>query len=111
MFIDKTQLSNLNGLENITYIGTNDYDDIYYVQYNPKLENIDALQNASSAIGVEVSIISNPKLVSLKGLKSMNPEIYNFYLFGNESLLNMEGLENIQQIESFYIIIVRVLNH
>lgn len=89
-------LLDLSGLQNLTNIGFS-----LYLKRNHSLTNLTGLENLT-AIGSDFSIIDNASLISLDGLESLTNvsgslEIGNPYTGPNSSLINISGIENINE--------------
>lgn len=85
--IEKTSLINLNGLENLNQTGN------LQVLLNDQLESLDGLDNLSNVIG-GFTIQSNPSLFNFESLHSLLT-VYDLNIIGNESLSSLEGLNNL----------------
>ncbi len=92
LIIQQTHLINLQGLENLTYIG-----DVLYISINQFMETLNGL---GSLVHIDrtLSIYGNSTLTSLEGLNSLEYIGYNFHVYGNESLQNFAGLNNLYSI-------------
>lgn len=101
--ISNTSLVDLSGLENITFIGSGDYQDVFTIQNNANLTSISALVNAESSIGLDILISNNPSLLSLQGLNTINNEVQGLNIRNNKLLESLFGLENINRTEDFII--------
>ncbi|GHC54758.1 cadherin repeat domain-containing protein [Ulvibacter litoralis] len=86
--IQVTPLVDLNGLQNITSVGT------LQISGNENIENITALSGVVS-IQDEIIIDNNPNLTSLTPLENVEGNIRRIYINYNNSLFSLNGLENI----------------
>lgn len=84
-------LTNLEGLNNLTHIGGS-----LLIYTNQVLKNVDALENLTSIDG-ELIIESNDSLTSLQGFSSLNTIGMALTIFGNNMLQSLSGLENIDE--------------
>jgi len=101
--IYKTNLTNLNGLENIT--GT---INSIYIHFNYKLENIDALQGITECTSIK--LLANYKLTNIDGLSGIK-NISHFISFShNSSLSNLDGFENLEKVGLGYDTIQNVIS-
>jgi hypothetical protein len=93
--IGGNDITNLNGLINLTYIG-GDLSIGYYAAggINPSLNNISGLINLT-AIGGGLSIAANPELFDLYGLDSLSSINGDLEIRLNESLANITALSNL----------------
>src|SRR5690606_3391430 len=83
------QLTNLDGLSNLTQIGG--YLDIYY---NSQLTNLDGLSNLTQ-IGGYLYILDNAVLENLDGLIALESINGNLLIYNNAVLTDISGLQNI----------------
>lgn len=98
-------LQTLKGLESLTQ-----YNGDLRIQENPKLTNIEALGNVSSAIDEEhyslsfggLQIASNPLLANLNGLHNIKATGW-ISISGNHSLTDLKGLGNITKLSELSI--------
>ncbi|WP_298760311.1 T9SS type A sorting domain-containing protein [uncultured Psychroserpens sp.] len=103
--IDNLQLTSLQGL-NLSVVNANQPQLI--IQNNPLLTNISVLSTTTFDFFPEgntgsVSIINNPLLSSLNGLQGLSGFVFQVLIDNNDSLLNLEGLNNIAQVDDLYI--------
>ncbi len=89
-------LPNLDGLENINPVG------FIIVNNNPKLANLDALANINSVGGV-LKVESNDMLANLDGLANINSVGGYLAVVNNPKLPNLDGLANINSVLSLSI--------
>jgi len=112
---NNTALTSLNGLDNLTSVGSTGTapigtgEDIVGLQIsnNQMLNSIEALSSLSS-IGSFLEIEDNVSLSSLNGLQGISTINGNVFILNNNSLLNLEGLNNITQVTGTGILIVGV---
>jgi len=86
-----THLSNLDGLQGLTYVGG-----VIGITNNPFLENIAGLSNVGNASSI--SVINNESLKSLAGLEKITNLEYDLRIEENHSLLSLNGLSNLTSI-------------
>ena len=92
-----TELTSLNGLENITSVG----GALILVANNAKLTNL--VISCSSYAG-SINIDTNPALTNLSGLENLTSIGNNFVITHNSALTNLDSLKNLKTIgESLYI--------
>ena len=94
--IENTSLTNLNGLENITFV-----DEGVSIDNNPSLTSLSGLDNLVYLGDLRIS--NNPSLTSLKGLESLI-STDQFSIGGNQSLASLSGLDNITEVYAGLII-------
>jgi hypothetical protein len=93
LFIHKTSLTNLEGIENLEVGG-------YYKNYalvisdNPLLQNLQGLKGQEEIFGF-VEIIDNASLETLEGLEGTKEITFGLRIRGNPSLRTLEGLEDL----------------
>jgi len=90
--ISGNDITNLDGLSNITDIGGN-----LIVAYNPQLTNLNGLSNVTD-IGGNLTISNNPQLANLNGLSNVTNIGGNIALINNTVLANLDGLSNVTGI-------------
>ena len=100
---DNDELVSLEGISNLQQIG---YDkqpqalNNLLIGRNQKLESIASLENLSGHhFKGNIRITSNPLLESLNGLQIINLADGLVEIHNNESLLDLNGLENLTQVE------------
>lgn len=91
-------LTSLSGLENVTFIG----GDLRFFR-NPALTNLTGLDNLTS-IGGNLWIACNPILTSLTGLDSVTSIGGDINITGNYDLNSLSGLENLTSVEGSLLI-------
>ncbi len=98
LFISNSNsLTDLSGLENINEL------QCLTIQANSNLKSIAGLQNVflnAATSACDLRIENNPQLASLEGLLMTGSEIGKLIIFGNTSLFNLSGLENLVGINS-----------
>lgn len=106
---DNPLLSNLNGLGNVVTI--NGYNEgAYYglkIINNSNLTDISALINMSNDfnnIVESIDIVNNPLLSSLNGLQGMQNFIFFVYIYNNDSLVDLTGLNNVVSSDNFDVV-------
>lgn len=92
---ENTQLTNLDGLENLNHIT------VMHINNNQNITDFDALSNLTS-IG-SIYIENNPKLASLSGFMNIITIIGQFFLTGNPALSSLQGLENLVSTGDFHL--------
>ncbi len=116
LFFSRTSLENLNGLENLTFIGgdlhifANDYllslsglesltliGGDFYIDDNDLLSDLGEFVNLTSVEG-DLSIISNANLITLNGLENLSSIGWRMEVLSNVNLINLNGLENLTSI-------------
>jgi len=88
---DNPLLTNLEGLNNLSHIGGD-----LFIFTNRVLKNVDALENLTSIEG-DLIIKSNDSLTSLQGFSSLNTIGMALTIFDNNVLQSLSGLENIDE--------------
>jgi hypothetical protein len=98
--IGGSDISNLNGLSGLTYIGGQ-----LQIQGDSLLSNLTGLDNLTSVGGV-LSIGGNPTLISIAELTNLTSIGGGLSITGNNGLTSLKGLDNISagSIVSIYII-------
>jgi len=99
-------LSNLNGLNYITHIDGYNEGSPYalVIDNNMVLIDVSSLMNMSNSGYMEgLLIINNPLLTSLNGLQGFNNSLAGITCSNNDSLINLEGLNNITDTDDFTI--------
>jgi hypothetical protein len=94
-------LLNFSGLDNLIFIGGDlktYYQGVYALYWNESLQSFAGLESLDT-IGGNLSIAYNPKLDDLTALSGI--ESFNKYLsiFDNDSLINLAGLEFIDSLD------------
>src|SRR5690606_39831565 len=90
---NNSNLTNLNGLSNLTSVGG-----YLYIGSNSNLTNLDGLSNLTS-VGADLAIQSNSSLTDISGLQNIDPASIlstnglGLYIVGNTSL-SVCNLEN-----------------
>lgn len=84
-------LTNLEGLNNLSHIGGS-----LFIYTNQVLKNVDALENLTSIEG-ELIIESNDSLSSLQGFSNLNTIGMALTIVDNNMLQSLSGLENIDE--------------
>ncbi len=85
-------LTNLEGLNNLETIGGG-----LNVQLNTALNDLSGLNNLTSIDG-DAYIWHNPALISLNGLENLNHISGGFGILSNQSLINFSGADNLAAI-------------
>jgi len=85
-------LTDLSGLDNLTFIGSN-----LDICRNIVLQSLEGLDNVTS-IGGSLNIMRNTDLISLSGLGNLIDIGGSIQIYLNESLVSISGLENINSI-------------
>lgn len=94
---DVFQLSNLEGLNNLSFIGEN------LGIVSTSIEDISALNNLTSG-NRNLSIMNNPNLASLAGLENVTTVTAKVFISGNPSLSDLTGLGQLAFIGDFLVI-------
>ena len=89
---NSTDITNLDGLANITSVGSG-----LGIDYNAALANLDGLANITS-VGGDLTIYSNAALTNLDGLASLTSVGGALYISSNSALTNLDGLANITSV-------------
>jgi len=87
-------ITNLDSLKQLSYIGGSLYIGSNLYQSNPLLTDISGLSNLDS-IGVSLSIIANPLLQDLNALTGVVKMDGSLTIINNASLENINGVQNI----------------
>ncbi len=95
VIISGENISNLNGLSNITSMGM--YSKI---EGNDILENLQGLE-ALTVVSGSLSISYNDALVSLMGLENLSAIDGNLSILGNYSLTDLDGFVNLEYLGSW----------
>jgi len=95
--IDGNDISNLNGLSEITHIGGNLWLNYFGGGNNTSLNNLIGLEGLTS-IGDNLLIEYNQNLTSLAGLDNLTSIGSNLEISGNNSLTNITALGNLTSI-------------
>ena len=90
-------LLNLNGLESLTTIGESLTIGFYDWGWNSSLTSIASLSSLDS-VGEGISISANLNLISLAGLEGITT-LQDLGIHFNNSLVNLQGIENITHIQ------------
>ena len=90
-------ITNLNGLSVLTYIGGDFYIGSYYNGDNPSLMTLSGLENLTS-VGGHVRIRYNVAITSLDGLENLNTVGGRLSIYNNDTLNNLSGLEGLNSI-------------
>ncbi len=90
-------LTNLEGLDNLNYIGGNLFIDNQWISNNSNLISLSGLESLIS-VGANVEISYNDQLTSLSGLESLVSIGGGFEIRANESLTNLSGPESLSSI-------------
>ena len=106
---DNQSLTSLKGLDNVRQIGfltkTGFLNNIL-ISKNPKLQNLDALENLNpqtALIKGNLRIIENPSLIDLRGLKHISSVENLVEIKENSSLINLFGLDNLLKVNRLII--------
>ncbi|MEO1626152.1 MAG: hypothetical protein AAFV25_13425, partial [Bacteroidota bacterium] len=91
--ISNSLLMDVNGLENLRYVGGN-----LDIQLNHLVEELDGLRNLQT-IGGQLVISINGSLQSLDGLQGLQGSIGGISLLSNNSLESMAGLSGLDSIQ------------
>ncbi len=121
LYIEKTDIENLDGLINLTEINTflaiNENDNltsiyglrnlvhggrIIEIHENPMLTNIDGLEKITE-IEQQISIRENPNLLNVDGLIGAGKLGGNVVILNNERLENIDGLINVTELANVQI--------
>lgn len=97
--ITNTQLTSLQGLDNLTFIG-----DRLTISTNNSLTALTGLDKLTAIEGNYITITSNSSLSSLTGLEKMTSIKGQLYISYNHSLTSLAGLDNITSIERALVI-------
>lgn len=104
LIITDTKIQNLNGLENLEFVGFR-----LNINNNQFLQNFQGI-NQLETVGSGLLIHSNSSLENLSGFDSLTslgedtPWFVGLYLQNNESLMSLSGLEDLTQISGDVII-------
>jgi IPT/TIG domain len=96
--INLSNLSTLNGLDGLNYIGNH-----FRVQDLAKLTNLQGLE-ALENIGGDFVIQNDDSLLNLNGITSVTSIGGHFLIFTNDKLNNIEGLVNLKSISKDFMI-------
>lgn len=103
--IDNSLLASLTGLENLSNINGHlvigEYDDLGGMHGNPLLENLSGLNNLL-AIGGDLCIVNNSKLVDIKALENLT-SVSDLCIRSNRILTSLNGLEGLTSTRSLII--------
>lgn len=89
-YFSDSKLSNLDALENLTYI-ENDFS----LSYHPELTNINALSGLNIH-GDKIGFYNNYSLINLDAFSNITTTISKLDIWGNLSLENINGLHNLE---------------
>lgn len=92
--IEETELTNLQGLDNLTFIGNR-----LTIKTNSNLTVLSGLDNLNTIEGQYVRISDNSELSSLTGLENVTVINGELSISYNHSLTSLIGLENITSID------------
>ena len=90
--IYESNLTNLDGLSNLTTVGEG-----VYISSNESLTNLDGLSNLTS-VGGYLNIYDNGSLTNLDGLSNLTTIGDYLRIEHNESLTNLDGLSNLTSV-------------
>lgn len=93
--INGDDITNLNGLSNLTSIG-NDLQIGIYNEGNPSLVSLSGLENLTSVGNLKIS--SNTSLINLNGLNNLTSLWGDINITDNSVLINLSGLERLDTI-------------
>ena len=88
-----TDITNLDGLANLTYVG-----DSLYIRNNAALTNIDGLANLTRHEWGGLEIADNDALTNIDGLANLTSVGESLYIRRNAALTNIDGLVNLISI-------------
>jgi hypothetical protein len=97
---DSSDITNLDGLASITYVGTG--NDIYdeqglMIRNNAALTNLDGLSNLTLAAGLVIS--NNDALTDLDGLANLaHVGVWGARIRDNDALTNLDGLASLNSV-------------
>jgi len=98
VYINLTQLQNLDGLRSLQTVG-----DDFVLDGNASLENVDGLA-ALTSVGRDLYIFENPQLTDLDGLTALTTVGRDLRLLSNTGLRNVSGLRSLSRLgEDLYI--------
>ena len=99
LFVDRSDLRNIDGLECLTRV-----ERVLYIRTNRLLENIDGLSSLVS-IGSDLDISRNSVLEDVQGLSSLSLIEGNMHFNGANLLLtSLDGLESLTHVEGNLVI-------
>lgn len=118
---DNDYIENMQGLNNIEYIGNLDvinndslvsldgFDTLFdtyqlNIENNDLLENIDSLYNTYVMWGGSAMIVDNLSLLTVDGLASISEADLDIIIRGNAQLLNVDGLVGLTSFNSLQIV-------
>ena len=102
LVIENTHLTNLEGLNNLSSYGSSiPWVNILEISNNNQLTSIQGIGSVVTVPYIQMKILSNPLLGSLTGVNLI--EIQFLEILNNDSLIDLEGVENIQSIEELHI--------
>jgi hypothetical protein len=87
-----TDITNLNGLSNLTSVGGD-----LYIYNNDVLANLDGLESLTS-VGGELDISGNGLLTNLNGLANITSVGGDLRIINNNALTNFDGLANLSSV-------------
>ena len=94
--IDNPELESLSGLENISIL--NEDGARISIQENNQLVNLNGLEGLVEVGGLQIS--SNSSMLDLEGLNNLQIVNDYFFIFGNYNLNNLNGLEGLSTVNS-----------
>ncbi len=98
LYITSTSLTNLEGLECLTSVGST-----LTITGNDFLTNLEGLMNLTS-VGADLRIANNDSPTNLVGLENLTSVGTDLYIANNNSLINLAALSNITSVgEDLYI--------
>lgn len=101
LYIQYTNLLNLNGLNNVKIFGNGG---INHISNNPLLINFDGLNNLDKVKG-EFYILQNQSLINCQGLNKLKSVAFGeLNINGNPNLENLSGLNNLTVLSSDLVI-------
>ena len=106
------EIISLAGLEKLKSVGGNTTSqDGFTISKNRKIEQLDNLRKIEY-IGDWLIIDNNPKLQSIEGLSSSRTTTLDrIFIHDNESLINLNGLENIKYIKEVNFGVISILRN
>ncbi len=103
LYIEETDISNLDGLSEITEIVSS-----LYIQNNANLISVEGLSTLTR-VGRNVRIQSNMRLTNLDGFSSLTSVVGLLAIFENDALTNINGLSALEEIGGSLVILDNAL--
>jgi len=97
LYIEDTTVIEIDELACLTQVG----GDLFIIE-NTDLLNLEGLSNLGY-VGGELRLFFNDSLPNLDGLASLT-QIYNLRMDGQDSLVDIDGLDNLETVEGFILI-------